>query len=53
MRKQRHMAQRIFGRLGDEHGFTDGLTIVTDCIREKKRRAQEMFMPSAHPPGHA
>lgn len=52
-KKQRHTAQRIFERLRDEHSFTGGITIVTDYIREKKRRTQEVFVPLAHPPGHA
>jgi transposase len=52
-KKQRHTAQRIFERLRDEHGFTGGVTIVTDYIREKKRRTQEVFVPLSHPPGHA
>lgn len=52
-RKQRHTAQRIFERLREEHDFTGGITIVTDYIREKKRRTQEVFVPLAHPPGHA
>ncbi len=52
-RKQRHTAHRIFERLRDEHGFTGGITIVTDYVREKKRRTQEVFVPLSHPPGHA
>ena len=52
-RKQRHTAHRIFERLRDEHGFTGGITIVTDCVREKKRRTREVFVPLSHPPGHA
>ncbi len=28
--KQRHTAKRIFKRLRDVHGFTGGITIVTD-----------------------
>jgi transposase len=52
-KKQRHTATRIFERLRDEHGFTGGLTIVTDHVREKKRRTQEVFVPLSHPPGHA
>lgn len=51
--KQRHTATRIFERLRDEHGFTGKLTIVTDYVREKKRRTREVFVPLAHPPGHA
>ena len=52
-RKQRHTAHRIFERLRDERGFTGGITIVTDYVREKKRRTQEVFVPLSHPPGHA
>jgi transposase len=53
LKKQRHTSRRIFERLRDEYGFTGGITIVTDHIREKKRRAREVFVPLAHPPGHA
>ena len=52
-RKQRHTAKRIFDRLRDEHGFTGGRTIVKDYVRERRRRLREMFIPLAHPPGHA
>ncbi len=52
-KKQRHTAQRIFERLRDEHGFTGGITVVTDYVREKKRRTQEVFVPLSHSPGHA
>ena len=52
-KKQRHTAQRIFERVRDEHGFTGGITIVSDYVREKKRRTQEVFVPLSHPPGHA
>jgi len=52
-KKQRHTARRIFERLRDEHGFTGGITIVTDYVREKARRTREVFVPLAHPPGHA
>ena len=44
-KKQRHTARRIFERLRDEHGFTGKLTIVTDYVREKKRRTREVFVP--------
>jgi len=52
-RKQRHTSKRIFERLRDEHGFTGGQTIVKDYVRERRRRLREMFVPLAHPPGHA
>jgi transposase len=43
LKKQRHTAKRVFERLRDEHGFTGGITIVTDYVREKKRRSREVF----------
>jgi transposase len=53
IKKQRHTAKRIHARLRDEHGFTGGITIVTDYVREKQRRTREVFVPLAHAPGHA
>ncbi len=44
---------RIRERLRDEHGFEGGETIVKDYVREHRRRRREMFVPLAHPPGHA
>lgn len=52
-KKQRHTGKRIFERLRDEHGFTGGITIVTDYVREARQRTSEKFVPLAHPPGHA
>ena len=65
-RKQRHTAKRVFDRLHEECGFTGGCTIIRDegrqpatgsrarpTIRERDRRGQEVFVPLAHPPGHA
>lgn len=52
-RKQHHTAKRVFERLRGEHGFTGGYTIVKDYMRERERRGREMFVPLAHPPGHA
>jgi transposase len=52
-RKQQHTAKRIFERLRDEHGFAGSYTIVKDYVREHRRRSREMFVPLAHPPGHA
>jgi transposase len=51
--KQRHTAKRIYDRLRAEHGFSGGYTIVKDYVRERRARAQEIFVPLAHPPGHA
>jgi len=52
-RKQRHTARRVFDRLRVEHGFTGGYTIVKDYMRERELRGREMFVPLAHPAGHA
>src|SRR5215213_4393460 len=51
--KQRHTAKRIHERLRTEHGFSGGYTTVKDYVRERRARAQEMFVPLSHPPGHA
>jgi transposase len=51
-RKQRHTARRVFQRLRAEHGFTGGETIVRAYVRERRLRAEEMFVPLVHPPGH-
>ena len=52
-RKQRHTAKRVIERLRDEHGFTGGHTIVKDYMPQRERRGRELFVPLAHPPGHA
>src|SRR6267142_2010279 len=52
-KKQQHTAKRIFERLRDEHGFAGGITIVKDYVAGWRQRAQEMFVPLVHPPGHA
>ena len=52
-KKQRHTAKRILERLREEHGFSGGYTIVKDYVREQTLRSREMFIPLAHPPGHA
>src|SRR6056297_338947 len=53
LKKQRHTARRIHERLRDDHAFTGGITIVTDYVREKRRRSREVFVPLSHAPGHA
>jgi transposase len=52
-RKQRHTANWVFERLRDEHGFTRGYTVVKDYFCERERHSREIFVPLAHPPGHA
>jgi transposase len=51
--KQRHTAKRIHERLRVEHGFAGGYTIVKDYVREQRACTREVFVPLAHPPGHA
>ena len=51
--KQRHTSKRIFERLRDEHSFAGGMTIVKDYVAGWYQRSREMFVPLAHPPGHA
>jgi len=51
--KQRHTARRVWQRLRDEHGFTGGYSTVRDYVRRTKTRRREVFVPLAHPPGHA
>ena len=36
-----------------ENGFTGGITIVKDYVAGCRQRAQEMFVPLVHAPGHA
>jgi transposase len=52
-KKQRHTSKRIFERLRDEHGFAGGITIVKDYVHAAREREREMFVPLAHPAGHA
>ena len=51
--KQRHTAKRIFERLRLEHGYAGGYTVVKDYVRIARSRSREVFVPLAHPPGHA
>ena len=40
-------------RLRTEHGFLGGYTIIKDYVREYHQHNKEVFVPLAHPPGHA
>lgn len=51
--KQRHRAQRIVERLRGGRGFAGGIAIVTDHVREGRRRSRAVFVPLSHPPGRA
>ena len=51
--KQRHTAKRIYERLRAEHGYTGSYTTVKDYVRARRHRRREVFVPLAHPPGHA
>jgi len=52
-RKQRHTIQRVFERLVAERGFEGGYTTVRDYVRPRRQALKEVFIPLAHPPGHA
>jgi transposase len=52
-KKQRHTAKRIWERLKAEHGFRGGYTIVKDYVSQARLRHKEVFVPLAHPAGHA
>jgi transposase len=51
--KQRHTTKRIFERLRVEHGYTGGLTVLSDYVRSQRLRSREVFVPLSHKPGHA
>jgi transposase len=51
--KQRHTATRIFHRLRDEFGYTGGLSVVGDAVRDWRRSQAEVFVPLEHRPGDA
>ena len=53
LKKQRHTATRIFERLRDEHGYAGGYTVVREFVAKAHLRQREVFIPLAHPPGHA
>lgn len=52
-RKQRHTCKRLFERLRDEHGYSGGLTVLSDYVRAQKLRSREVFVPLSHKAGHA
>ncbi len=52
-KKQRHTILRLFERLRDERGFDGGYTTVRDYVRPRRLSLKEVFVPLAHPPGHA
>jgi hypothetical protein len=52
-RAQGGAGKRIFERLWLEHPFAGGYTVVKDYVRIARSRSREVFVPLAHPPGHA
>lgn len=48
--KQRITGSRIHRQLIEE-GYQTGITVVRDYLREKRRRAAEVFIPLVHRPG--
>lgn len=53
LKKQRHTAQRIYERLRDEYGYVGGYTVVREFVARERLKQREVFVPLAHPPGHA
>ena len=51
-KKQRHTAQRIFERLGEE-GYTGGYTQVREKVAQLRRLSGEVYIPLRHDPGTA
>jgi len=51
--RQRHTARRIYERLRDEHGYHGGQSTVRAVVARIKQAHAEVFVPLAHPPGHA
>ncbi len=47
-RKQRHTIKRIFDRLRTEHGYTGGITVVGEVVREWQATTAEVFLPLSH-----
>ncbi len=52
-KKQRHTAKRIFERLRDEHGYHRRHHDREGLRASAGSGTREMFVPLAHPPGHA
>jgi len=52
-RKQRHTIKRIFDRLRAEHGYTGGITVVGEVVRQWRLTTAEVFLPLSHKPGEA
>jgi transposase len=52
-RKQRHTTKRIFDRLRAEHGYTGGITVVGEVVRQWRATTAEVFLPLSHQPGTA
>ena len=52
-RKQRHTTKRIFDRLRAEHGYTGGITVVSEVVREWRTTTAEVVLPLSHQPGEA
>jgi transposase len=48
--KQRLTGSRIHRQLIEEH-YQMGITVVRDYLREKRRRAVEVYIPLVHRPG--
>ena len=52
-RKQRHTCKRIYERLRDEQGYTGSYRTVCLTLAALREKAKTLYIPLAHPPGHA
>jgi transposase len=52
-RKQHHTCKRIYERLRDEQGYTGSYRTVCLTVAELRQQAKTLYIPLAHPLGHA
>jgi transposase len=52
-KKQRHTIKRLFDRLRTEHGYTGGITILSEAVQEQRLTTAEVFVPLSQPAGEA
>lgn len=50
---QKHTAERIYTRLCNEKGFTDGASTVRHAVKEMRNKIPEVYVPLAFDPGEA
>ena len=52
-RKQQHTKKRIYERLRDEHNYPYSYRAVCEAILKLRAKEKKLFIPLAHPHGHA